>query len=84
MTEEPEIWEQQGTLTMAHDKRRDVELPPLPEERAAPRPLREILGSFLSASPAEREYFTLILENGQAFSADDIDELLARADSPFR
>jgi len=34
--------------------------------------------------PAERERYSLVLDNGQAFSADDIAELLARADSPFR
>lgn len=32
----------------------------------------------------DREHFTLVLENGQAFSADDISELLSRPDSPFR
>lgn len=50
----------------------------------APRPLRDILGEFVSASPDERESFSLILENGQVFSSDDIAELLNRGDSPFQ
>ncbi len=54
------------------------------DEIAEPRPLRDILGRFVDAAPAEREHFTLVLENGQAFSADDIFELVARPDSPFR
>lgn len=78
------IWDQPATLTRKHEEREGVELPPLPEEQAAPRPLREILPAFITASPAEREQYSLILENGQAFSADDISELLQRPDSPFR
>lgn len=77
------IWDQRGTLTRSHALKGDVEVPRLPEERAEPRPLRDVLGIFASASPAERERFTLILENGQAFSADDISEMLERPDSPF-
>lgn len=77
------IWDQRGTLTRSHEEEAGVEVPPLPEERAEPRPLRDILGKFVSASPAQRERFTLILENGQAFSADDISEMLERPDSPF-
>lgn len=84
MSEDSDIWDQRGTLTLAHDEGGGSELPPLPDERAQPRPLREILGRFVEAAPADREQFTLVLENGQAFSADDIAELLARPDSPCR
>ena len=84
MADDQEIWDQRGTLTLAHDESEGAELPPLPAERAEPRPLREILGRFAAATPAERERFSLVLENGQAFSADDISEMLGREDSPFR
>lgn len=84
MVDYADIWEQRGTLTLVHDESGGAELPPLPDERAEPRPLREILGRFVAARPAERERFSLVLENGQAFSADDISEMLGRADSPFR
>lgn len=77
------IWDQRGTLTRSHEVEGDVEVPPLAEDRAEPRPLRDILGIFASASSGERERFTLIFENGQAFSADDISEMLERPDSPF-
>ena len=53
------IWDQRGTLTRSHEEEAGVEVPPLPEERAEPRPLRDILGIFVSASSAERERFTL-------------------------
>lgn len=79
-----EIWDERGTLTLAHDESESSELPPLPEKRSEPRPLREILGRFAAASAAEREHYSLILENGQAFSSDDISEMLSREDSPFR
>jgi hypothetical protein len=84
VTGDDAIWDELGVLTRAHDERDGVELPPLTEERAAPRPLREILLPFVAASPTEREQYSLLLENGQAFSADDICELLQRADTPFR
>ncbi|MFC5797192.1 hypothetical protein [Sphingopyxis terrae] len=48
------------------------------------RPLRELLGNYLALPAAARDDVSLILENGQAFRADDIDALLARPDSPFR
>ncbi|MBE1526881.1 hypothetical protein GGC65_001337 [Sphingopyxis sp. OAS728] len=80
----PDIWEQRGTLTIAHDQSDGAELPPLAEERAEPQPLREILGRFAAATSPERERYSLVLENGQAFSHDDIVELLGREDSPFR
>jgi hypothetical protein len=83
MDSEQDIWDRRGTLTRTHDQIGSAVVPPLPEERVEPRPLREILGAFQSASPVEREHFTLILENGEAFSADDISQLLAPADSPF-
>ena len=84
MSDDANIWDQWGTLTLAHDKGGETELPPLPDERAELRPLRDILGRFVEAAPAEREQFTLVLENGQAFSADDIADLVKRPDSPFR
>ncbi|KAB2854918.1 hypothetical protein [Sphingopyxis sp. SCN 67-31] len=84
MSDDPDIWNQRGTLTLGHDESGGAEVPPLPDEIAEPRPLRDILGRFVEAAPAEREHFTLVLENGQAFSADDIFELVARPDSPFR
>ena len=84
MSDDANIWDQRGTLTLAHDKGGETELPPLPDERAQPRPLRDILGRFVEAAPAQREQFTLRLENGQAFSADDIVELVERPDPPFR
>jgi hypothetical protein len=68
MSDDPDIWNQRGTLTLGHDESGGAEVPPLPDEIAEPRPLRDIL----------------VLENGQAFSADDIFELVARPDSPFR
>ncbi len=83
MSERADIWSQRGTLTLAHDRQGGSELPPLSEERGAPRPLREILGVFIAATPDERERYSLVLEDGQAFSADDISEMLDRADSPF-
>lgn len=79
----PAIWSLRGTLSRSHDEAGGVELPPLPDDVGAPRPLREILGEYASASPTERERYSLILENGQAFAADDIAELLERPDSPF-
>lgn len=79
-----DIWNQRGTLTLKHGQSNGSELPPLPDERADPRPLREILGAFAAATSAERERYSLVLENGQAFSADDISEMLSRDDSPFR
>jgi len=84
VTGDDAIWDELGVLTRAHDEGDGVELPPLTEGRAAPRPLREILLPFVAASPAERDQYSLLLENGQAFSADDICELLQRADAPFR
>ena len=84
MSDAANIWDQRGTLTLMHDKSDGAELPPLPDERAEPRPLRDILGRFVEAAPAEREQFTLVLENGQAFSADDIADLVKRPDSPIR
>lgn len=84
MAGDEEIWDQRGTLTLAHDESNGTELPPLPEERSEPRPLREVLGRFAAASSAERERYSLVLENGQAFSPDDITEMLGREDSPFR
>jgi hypothetical protein len=84
MAGDKEIWDQLGTLTRAHDESDGSEVPPLPEERPAPRPLREILGRLAATPPAEREGYSLILENGQAFSSDDIGEMLSREDSPFR
>lgn len=78
------IWDQVGTLTRSHDQEGGSELPPLPEHVAEPRPLRDILGEFAAASTADRERFTLILDNGQSFSASDISEMLSRPDSPFR
>ena len=81
---EPDIWGQRGTLSRSHEESDGVELPPLAGERMAPRPLRDILGEFVSATPDERESFSLILENGQTFSSDDIAELLNRGDSPFQ
>jgi hypothetical protein len=84
MAGDEEIWDERGTLTLAHYQSEGSELPPLPEERSEPRPLREILGRFAAASAAEREHFSLILENGQAFSSDDISAMLGRKDSPFR
>lgn len=84
MSDEIEIWDQRGTLTLAHDEGGGAELPPLPGERGDPRPLRDVLGRFVAATPTERERFSLVLENGQAFSADDIAELLIREDSPFQ
>lgn len=83
MSDEIEIWDQRGTLTRAHDEGNGAELPPLPGERGEPRPLRDVLARFVAATPAERERFSLVLENGPAFSADDIAELLIREDSPF-
>lgn len=80
----PDIWAQRGALTLAHDQSDGTELPPLAAERARPQPLREILGRFAAATSAERERYSLVLENGQAFSHDDIVELLGREDSPFR
>ena len=79
-----DIWNQRGTLTLGHDQSNGSELPPLPEDRAEPRPLREILGEFAGAPAPKRERYSLVLENGQAFSADDISEMLSRDDSPFR
>jgi hypothetical protein len=84
MSDDANIWDQRGTLTLAHDNGGETELPPLPDERAEPRPLRDILGRFVEAAPAQREQFTLRLENGQAFLADDIVELVERQGSPFR
>lgn len=84
MAGDEEIWDQRGTLTLAHDESDGSEVPPLPEERPAPRPLREILGRFAAAPLAERERYSLILENGQAFSFGDINAMLGREDSPFR
>jgi hypothetical protein len=77
------IWDERGTLTRAHDESEGAELPPLSDDVGPPRPLREILQPFVAASPAERERYSLLLENGQAFSADDISQLLDRPDSPF-
>ncbi|MCW0199840.1 hypothetical protein [Sphingopyxis sp.] len=79
-----EIWDQRGTLTLAHDESDGSEVPPLREELPAPRPLREILARFAAAPVAERERYSLILESGQAFSSDDISAMLGRDDSPFR
>lgn len=84
MAGDEEIWDQRETLTLAHDESDGSEIPPLPEERPAPRPLREILGRFAAAPLAERERYSLILENGQAFSCGDINAMLGREDSPFR
>jgi hypothetical protein len=83
MLADDDIWNLRGTLSRARDQADGVEVPPLPEDTGALRPLREILADYVSASPAEREQYSLILENGQAFAADDIAELLARPDSPF-
>jgi hypothetical protein len=77
------IWDEPGVLTRAHDESDGAELPPLSEDLGSSRPLREILQPFVAASPAERERYSLLLENGQAFSADDISQLLERPDSPF-
>ncbi len=84
MTDDRHIWDLRGTLTRAHDEESGIELPPLEDDLPVARPLREILVAFHRASPQDREQFTLVLENGQAFSADDISELLSRPDSPFR
>ncbi len=83
MPADDDIWNLRGTLSRAHDRADGVEVPPLSDDVGTPRPLREILVDYVSASPAEREQYSLILENGQAFAADDIAELLARPDSPF-
>ena len=84
MSDDRAVWDQRGTLTRSYDEKDGSALPPLPDERQAPAPRRDILGDFVAATPAERERYSLVLDNGQAFSADDIAELLARADSPFR
>lgn len=86
MAGDADIWDQRGTLTLAHDQRAgaDVELPPLADDVGEPRALREILRKFVDAPSAEREQYSLLLENGQAYSADDISQLLERPDSPFR
>lgn len=83
MQTEKDIWDQRGTLSSSRDESDGVELPPIPDEVGTPRPLREILGAFVGATTAQRERYSLIMENGQAFSADDICEMLQRADSPF-
>lgn len=83
MPADEDIWSLRGTLSRSHDEAGGAELPPLQGDLAAPRPLREILGEYASASPVERERYSLILENGQAFAPDDIAELLERPDSPF-
>lgn len=84
MTGDADIWDQPATLVRAHDEQDGVELPPLEGERPPPRPVRDVLTDYLAVVPSERERFTLILENGQAFAADDIADLLARPDAPFR
>lgn len=84
MTSDDDIWDQPAALVRVHDEQDGVELPPLEGERPPPRPVRDVLADYLAAGPSERERFTLILENGQAFAADDITDLLKRADSPFR
>lgn len=85
MKDDPDIWDQRGTLTRSYDESADgVELPPLSDEVGRPRPLREILARFVEATPAERERYSLLLENGQAYSANDVAALLQRPDSPFR
>ncbi|WP_077146314.1 hypothetical protein [Sphingopyxis sp. KK2] len=83
MSDDRDVWNQLGTLTRAYDEQDGSEVPPLESERPASAPLRDILGEFVAALPAERERYSLVLDNGQAFSADAIEELLTRADSPF-
>jgi len=46
--------------------------------------LRVILRHYRDAPTALRSLYSLRLDNGQTFSAPDIDELLARADCPIR
>lgn len=84
MVTESRIWDERGTLTRAHEVEDGIELPPLQDDVPPPAPLRDILADFVAAPPAVRERYTLLMENGQAFSADAISELLERPDSPYR
>lgn len=84
MSDDDDIWNQRGTLTRVHDEGADVALPPLPADDAQLRPLRDLLLEFAAAPAWERERYSLILDNGQAFSADDITALLQRPDSPVQ
>lgn len=83
MANDEDVWAQPATLARTRDTEGGVALPPLENVRPSPRPLREALGEYVAATPQERGAFSLVLENGQAFSADDIDALLRRPDSPF-
>ncbi|MFC0103675.1 hypothetical protein [Sphingopyxis terrae] len=78
------IWDARAALVRALPAAGTAERSPLPPKGAELRPLRELLGNYLALPAAARDDVSLILENGQAFRADDIDALLARPDSPFR
>lgn len=82
MESDADIWDEVGTLTLTHEERGGLSLPPRyqPDDRSGP--LREILGAFLTAAPKVQARFSLVMENGQAFSAHDIAELMLRPDCP--
>ena len=86
MQPDDDIWDQRGWLTLDHHPDdADVVLPPLTDERRGPgEALRLILTRFVAATPAEQARYTLQLDNGQSYNAQDILELLARQDCPVR
>jgi hypothetical protein len=51
MSDDRAVWDQRGTLTRSYDEKDGSALPPLPDERQAPAPLRDILGDFVAATP---------------------------------
>lgn len=51
MTNEENIWDQVGTLTLDRDEKGEIDLPPLAGRDRNTGPLREVLRQFLSATP---------------------------------
>lgn len=87
MSDDPDMWNQRGTLTLGHDETGGAEVPPLPDEIAEPRPLRDILGRFVDAAPAEREHFTRSSRTARPFRRTIFSSWLRgrirRFDNPF-
>lgn len=61
MESDADIWDQVGTLTLAHEEQGGLNLPPRYEPGDKSGPLREILGAFLVASPKAQSRFSLVM-----------------------
>lgn len=83
MADAIDIWDQKASLTLDRDAAAPgIVLPPFSTDRKK-GPLRDILRTFLAAPAASRSLYSLQLENGQTYNAQDIEELLAREDCPI-